>query len=233
MSGTTDDIRRTAALLAELIAFPTHQAGADGKAGNERALCDHVAPKLAALGADDVIVADTPRTDGSPGAYVFARWGTPTRVINAHVDTVPANTGWSRDPWQPLIDDTRVWGLGACDTKAAIAATLVALAGAPARPRDFGVLFSGDEEHGGAVLQAFLASPHARPIREVIVCEPTARTAGFAHRGVLRRIARCSSGPAATRRRPIIYPSRSRCSRASPPRSTISAARACTTAPPA
>ncbi|MBA3453351.1 MAG: M20/M25/M40 family metallo-hydrolase [Deltaproteobacteria bacterium] len=169
-------------LLAELVAFPTQQAGPERGAGNERALCDHLAPLLRARGAEEVLVESTIRTDGSPGAYVFARWGTPRRIINAHVDTVPANAGWSRDPWQPHIADGRLYGLGSADTKGAIAATLIALDGAT--PNDFGVLFSGDEEAGSAVMHAFLRSPHAAAIRDVIVCEPTARAAGTAHRGI-------------------------------------------------
>ncbi len=174
---------RVAELLAELVAMPTQQAGSDGKPGNELALCEHLAPMLRARGADEVVVQASPRTDGSPGAFVFARWGTPTRIINAHVDTVPANAGWSRDPWQPAIVGDRLYGLGSCDTKAAIAATLVALDAV--KPRDRGVLFSGDEEAGSAIIDVFLASRHATGIREAIVCEPTARTAGTAHRGIL------------------------------------------------
>lgn len=169
-------------LLAELVAFPTQQAGPERGAGDERALCDHLAPMLRARGADQVIVGDATRTDGGPGAYVFARWGTPRLVINAHVDTVPANAGWSRDPWTPHIADGRLYGLGSADTKGAIAATLIALDAA--KPRDVGVLFSGDEEAGSHVMTAFLASPHAAGIENVIVCEPTARAAGTAHRGI-------------------------------------------------
>lgn len=178
---------RAASLLADLVAFPTQQAGPARGAGDERALCDHLAPLLRARGADEVVVASAPRSDGAPGAYVFARWGTPRRVINAHVDTVPANAGWSRDPWQPHVADGRLYGLGSADTKGAIAATLVALE--DARPRDAGVLFSGDEEAGSAVMAAFLASPHAASIKEVLVCEPTARAAGTAHRGILGQTA--------------------------------------------
>jgi acetylornithine deacetylase len=172
-----------ATLLAELIGFPTQQAGPERGPGDERALCEHLAPLLRARGADEVTIGTSARTDGSPGAYVFARWGTPRRIINAHVDTVPANAGWSRDPWTAHIADGRLYGLGSADTKGAIAATLIALEGAS--PRDFGVLFSGDEEAGSHVMHAFLGTPHAAAIKEVIVCEPTARTAGIAHRGVL------------------------------------------------
>lgn len=169
--------------LQQLVAFPTQQAGADGRAGDERPLCEHLAPLLAARGADEVVVGTGRCTDGREGAYVFARWGTPARIINAHVDTVPANAGWSRDPWQPHVEGGRLYGLGAADTKGAIAAALVALDAR--RPVDRGVLFSGDEEAGSGVLHAFLGSPHAAAIEEVIVCEPTARAAGVAHRGVL------------------------------------------------
>ncbi len=170
-------------LLAKLVAIPTQQANAERGAGNEHALCDYLAPLLRARGADEVLVESTVRTDGSPGAYIFARWGTPRRIINAHVDTVPANAGWSRDPWQPQIADGRLYGLGSADTKGAIAATVIALEGA--KPRELGVLFSGDEEAGSAVMHAFLRSPHAAAIKEVIVCEPTARAAGTAHRGII------------------------------------------------
>ncbi|HEX4422410.1 MAG TPA: M20/M25/M40 family metallo-hydrolase [Kofleriaceae bacterium] len=179
---------RVADLTAELVALPTQQAGPERGGGNERALCEYVAPMLRAAGADQVVVEITPRSDGDPGAYVFARWGTPRRLINVHIDTVPANAGWSRDPWTPYIAEGRLYGLGSADTKGAIAATLVALDST--RPRDFGVLFSGDEEAGSGVIRAFLERPAAAEIREVIVCEPTARTAGVAHRGVLGQRAR-------------------------------------------
>jgi acetylornithine deacetylase len=173
-------------ILAELVAIPTQQAGPDGIAGDEQRICEHLAPMLRARGADEVIIGHAKRTDGRPGAYIFARWGTPRRIINAHIDTVPANAGWSRDPWLPAIEDGRLYGLGSADTKGAIAATLVAL---EQRPTDVGVLFSGDEEAGSAVMTSFLASPHAQNIQQAIVCEPTARTAGTSHRGVLGQLA--------------------------------------------
>jgi len=179
-------------LLAELVALPTQQPGPARGAGDELALCNYVAPMLRAAGADEVIVEVARRSGGEPGAYVFARWGAPHRLINVHIDTVPANAGWSRDPWTPYVADGRLYGLGSADTKGAMAATLVAVTGT--KPRDFGVLFSGDEEAGSSVIRAFLAGPHAAAIRQVIVCEPTTRTAGVAHRGVLAQHARLT-GP--------------------------------------
>ena len=175
--------------LAQLVKFPTQQAGADGKAGNERAICEYLVTALKQHGPDEIVLGTAPRSEGGDGAYVFARWGLPKRVINAHVDTVPANAGWSRDPWQPHIENGRLYGLGSADTKGAIASTLVALEGGKRRPQDVGVLFSGDEEAGSGVMHAFLSSSHIAGIREVLVCEPTARVAGVAHRGVLAQTA--------------------------------------------
>ena len=170
-------------LLSELIAFPTHHATRPEDAGDELAMCRHLAPLLAARGADEVEVVETGRATGGPGGYVVARWGTPRLLVNAHLDTVPANSGWSRDPWTPTIEGDRLYGLGSCDTKGAIAAALCAAE--RARPRDVALLFSGDEERGTAAVHHFLGSARRPPIERAIVCEPTARQAGVAHRGVL------------------------------------------------
>ncbi|MEZ4358877.1 MAG: M20/M25/M40 family metallo-hydrolase [Kofleriaceae bacterium] len=171
-----------AALLAELIALPTQQAGPSRGAGDELALCRHLAPRLARAGAT-VEVAEVARGSGEPGGFLFARWGNPRLLINAHVDTVPANSGWTRDPWTATQVGDRLYGLGSADTKGAIAAAILAAERRP--PRDVGLLFSGDEEHGTAAVREFLASKRADPVELAVVCEPTARRAGLAHRGVI------------------------------------------------
>jgi acetylornithine deacetylase len=174
-----------ATLLSELVGIPTQQSSADRAGGDELALCNHVAPLMRARGADEVVVVAAGRgaDDKGHGGYVYARWGQPDLVINAHVDTVPANNGWSRDPWTATVVGDRLHGLGACDTKGAIAAAIVALD--RERPRNVGLLFSGDEERGTASMRHFLTSPHRAGVERAIVCEPTARRAGVRHRGVL------------------------------------------------
>lgn len=169
-----------AELLAELIRHPTHNPG-----GNEIAICRKLEHDLRARGADEVLVVEVPRDepDTGSGAYVLARWGEPRTVINAHVDTVPANSGWSVDPWAGIVTEDRVVGLGAADTKGAIAATLAALDST--KPHNLGVLFSGDEERTGTCIRHFLASEWAKVIRNAIVCEPTGRSVGVKHRGCM------------------------------------------------
>ncbi len=169
------------ALLSELIAFDTQNP-----TGDEVALCRRLAAELDSLGADEVTLREIPRPRGRCG-YVYARFGAPSLLINAHVDTVPANTGWTGDPLVARVEGARIYGLGACDTKGSIAAILCAIAAA--RPRNLGVLLSGDEEHGTRCVRAFLSSEQRRGIERAIVCEPSSRKAGIRHRGILARTA--------------------------------------------
>jgi succinyl-diaminopimelate desuccinylase len=50
----------------------------------------------------------------------------PALLLNGHVDTVLAVEGWSTDPWTPLRDGDRLYGLGAADMKSGVAAAMLA-----------------------------------------------------------------------------------------------------------
>ncbi|MBI3979236.1 MAG: M20 family metallopeptidase [Chloroflexi bacterium] len=50
----------------------------------------------------------------------------PTLLFNGHVDTVLAARGWSGDPWRGWRDSDRLYGLGTCDMKSGVAATMLA-----------------------------------------------------------------------------------------------------------
>lgn len=176
-TGIDPALTPTVTLLSELIAIDTHNPG-----GDERAICTLIAERLRRMEPDVLELVSVPR-GAETGAYVFARWGTPRVLINAHVDTVPPNVGWSRDPYTPVVQDGRVWGLGACDTKGAVAATIAALEAGT--PRDIAVLFTGDEELNGTCMRAFLATEHAKTIKRAVVCEPTGCRVGVRHRGVV------------------------------------------------
>ncbi|HVR63032.1 MAG TPA: M20/M25/M40 family metallo-hydrolase [Polyangia bacterium] len=167
--------------LAALIAFDTQNPS-----GDERPLLDALGAELTALGAARVVREDV----GERRGFVYARFGqaAPRLLLNAHVDTVPANGGYSAPPHRMVQRDGRLFGLGTADTKGAIAAILEALeqtgAGRRPSPASVGVLFSGDEERGSACMRAFLDSPHAHGLRQAIVCEPTGCRAGWRHRGI-------------------------------------------------
>ncbi len=161
--------------LAELVSFDTQNPD-----GEERPLVLRLGAELRALGA-----AAVEEVDVGDHAYVYARFGSlaPSLLLNAHVDTVPANAGYTSPPHLLVRRGERLHGLGSADTKGAIAAILEALASGPVR-RPVGVLFSGDEERGGACIRAFLDSPAARGLEQAIVCEPTRCQVGVRHRGI-------------------------------------------------
>lgn len=171
-------LERCVGYLCNLIAHQTVNPG-----GDEVGLCNQLAAQLREIGADDVTVHTVDRENSSTGAYVYARFGTPTLLLNVHLDTVPANSGWKRDPFVAEVTDDRVYGLGSCDIKGAIAAILTALEGASAK--NIGILFSGDEENGSRCVPHFLETHDTSGIKQAVVCEPTARCAGLQHRGVL------------------------------------------------
>ncbi|WP_428264204.1 M20/M25/M40 family metallo-hydrolase [Haliangium sp.] len=164
-------------LLSDFIAYRTVNPG-----GDELALRDRLTEELRARGPDRVITGEVERPGREPGGYVFACYGTPRTIINVHLDTVPVNNGWTHDPFRAEVVDGRLFGLGSADTKGAMAATLAALDSV--RPRDFGILFSGDEEAGAGVVSEFITGEHMAGIERALVCEPTARRVGVRHRGV-------------------------------------------------
>src|SRR5215207_4413222 len=50
----------------------------------------------------------------------------PAVHLNGHFDVVPAGAGWTIDPFGGVVKDGRVYGRGACDMKAGIAAAVYA-----------------------------------------------------------------------------------------------------------
>lgn len=79
---------------------------------------------------------------------VVARWGTgrrPVLLLTGHMDTVPAGEGWTRDPFGAEVCEGRLYGRGACDMKAGLAAMLAALIDLRA---------SGQEPRGDVVFAA-------------------------------------------------------------------------------
>lgn len=117
---------------------------------------------------------------GAGAVSLLAVRGTPTRVFNVHLDTVPSSEAWSADPLKLRMKDDKAIGLGACDIKGAAAGLIVA---AQRTKSDAAFLFSTDEEANDArCIAAFLASDHG--FRDAIIAEPTQCEAVLAHRGI-------------------------------------------------
>ncbi|HEX7348220.1 MAG TPA: acetylornithine deacetylase [Rhodanobacteraceae bacterium] len=125
----------------------------------------------------DVTVTD----HGAGSVSLLAVRGQPDVLFNVHLDTVPASSQWSADPFALRITHERAIGLGACDIKGAAAALLAA---SQASRGALGLLLTSDEE--GATprcVREFLARHPA--IKQVVVAEPTRCHAVLAHRGIV------------------------------------------------
>ncbi|MFZ9888395.1 MAG: acetylornithine deacetylase [Myxococcota bacterium] len=128
----------------------------------------------------------TVRDLGDGAVSLLALRGTPSVLVNIHLDTVPDNPRWTRDPLTLHVEDDRAYGLGACDIKGGAAALVAA---AQQTSGDVAILFSTDEEYGHSLcIHDFLAE---RPegleaLSFVVVSEPTNCRAVLAHRGFAR-----------------------------------------------
>ena len=118
---------------------------------------------------------------GHGSISLLAKRGNPKLLFNFHIDTVPVAPGWSKDPFDVVIEGDKVYGLGACDIKGAAACMLSAV---NQQEGDVALLFSSDEEHGtSAAIRQFLTTEHG--FEQVIVAEPTQAKAALAHRGLI------------------------------------------------
>lgn len=117
--------------------------------------------------------------------------GTGGLAFFSHSDTVPGET-WTRDPYAPAQEGGRLVGLGACDMKGPLAATIAAAADVDAARLRHPILVvvTADEETGGAGAKQVVAE--SALVRETrlamgVVAEPTTLVPVYAHKGGCRR----------------------------------------------
>ncbi len=95
----------------------------------------------------------------APGQVLLARLGSgrPVSLYMAHFDVVPPGPGWSREPFEPVVEGGRLYGRGAADDKGNVAAIAIALRGFEPGRGTLLVAFTGDEEVGGSGGAGWLA----------------------------------------------------------------------------
>jgi acetylornithine deacetylase len=126
---------------------------------------------------------DVERYDVEPGRpnVIATRRGTGRGrrlILNSHIDTV--GVGDMPDGHRPRVRDGVMFGRGACDTKAGLAAAMIAMARAPALRGDVILTAVADEEHssiGSAAVARTLTADAA------IVLEPTSLGIRHTHKG--------------------------------------------------
>ena len=127
----------------------------------------------------------------------------PTLLLNAHIDTVKPVATWTRDPFTPVVEGDRLYGLGSNDCGGGLVSLLAVYRilrdkGAQHSNYNFVYLASCEEEVSGE--NGFrLALPELPKIDVAIVGEPTGMQPAIAEKGlmVIDGIARGKSGHAA------------------------------------
>ena len=76
----------------------------------------------------------------------------PTVLLNAHIDTVKPVATWTRNPYEPVIEGDRLYGLGANDCGGGLVTLLATFRQLSTAPRPYNIIFlaSAEEEVSGA-----------------------------------------------------------------------------------
>ena len=128
----------------------------------------------------------------------------PTLLLNAHIDTVKPVASWTRDPFTPVVEDDRLYGLGSNDCGGGLVSLLQVYrffrGDASEYETNYNLVYlaSCEEEVSGP--NGFsLALPHLPKIDVAIVGEPTGMQPAIAEKGlmVIDGVARGKSGHAA------------------------------------
>jgi succinyl-diaminopimelate desuccinylase len=154
-------------VLKEMIAIPS-------VVGEEGALAQFLCEELRRLGLPCELHEVEP---GRPNVYTRLAGKEPGRRLhfNGHLDTVPVVEGWELDPFTPVEQEGRLYGLGACDMKAGLACVFNVLRAFVRSDHAFhGELsFSAviDEEAYGKGARALMETDY-RHVDAIVLAEP-------------------------------------------------------------
>lgn len=110
----------------------------------------------------------------------------PTLLLNSHIDTVKPVAGWTKDPFTPVVEDGRLYGLGSNDDGAGLVSLLYTFYELDKKPQPYNPLFLAtvEEEVNGIngmklVVQSL---PH---IDVALIGEPTGMQPAVAEKGLM------------------------------------------------
>ena len=124
----------------------------------------------------------------------------PTVLLCAHIDTVKPVSTWTRDPFTPIVEGDRLYGLGSNDCGGGLVSMLQAYRCLRGRATKYNLVYLASCEEEVSGQNGFsLALPHLPKIDVAIVGEPTGMQPAIAEKGlmVIDGIAHGKSGHAA------------------------------------
>lgn len=171
-------------ILAELVRIDSVNPAYAGGAG-EAAISKWIGEFLSAWGIEsfeqEVLPGRPNRIARLPGRHAARRL-----VFEAHTDTASVD-GMAIPPFEPAIREGRLYGRGACDTKAGLAAMLHAAAALASRGEqpnaEIWIAATADEEHA---YRGVLKLCEGLRAEGAVVSEPTSMRLVIATKGCLR-----------------------------------------------
>jgi cysteinylglycine-S-conjugate dipeptidase len=145
-------------MLADLVRIPSVSA-AGFPAEEVRRSATHLVGILEASGFSNVQLLELEGAHPAVFGEIAAPEGAPTVLLYAHHDVQPPGPAeeWRTGPFEPFVENGRMYGRGASDDKAGIIMHLGAIAAFDGRPPvGVKVFFEGEEEIGSAHLGDFL-----------------------------------------------------------------------------
>ena len=165
---------RLLAFLCELVATPSPTPP-----GDERAVAERIKSELQNLGLGvPETIALKPERPNLLLRLNGAKTGR-SLILNGHTDTKPAGdlTQWNTGPFNPVIRDGTLYGLGSTDMKGAVAAMVYATAALAAVKESINgelqLLLSADEEGGSTFGVKYLASQGYLRADAALIGEPS------------------------------------------------------------
>jgi acetylornithine deacetylase len=167
-------LRDEIALLEKLVAIPS----VSGDEEEIAVFIEAVAHKWGLAVRRDDLAVTVEVSGGGSG---------PTLALVSHLDVVPPGEGWTRDPFTPRVEGTRLYGRGSGDAKASVSAMLwaardVAESGGPGTGRLLVIFGYGEETRHTTMERAVEA---VGPVDAAFIGEPTNLDFAVAQRGLM------------------------------------------------
>jgi len=106
----------------------------------------------------------------------------PTILINGHLDTVEICNGWEREPFQPVIEGDRLYGLGSSDMQSGVAVGMKAFE-MLACLKNVNSVFAGTVDEEGDSTGAFTLLENEIKADLCLIPEPSSKTLMMGCRG--------------------------------------------------
>ncbi|MEO1663519.1 MAG: M20 family metallopeptidase [Chloroflexota bacterium] len=176
-------------LLQQLIRIPSPNPPGDTR---------EIAAFIETMMRDAGCTVTTPAPEVKPEAVNVVATigkGAPVIMMHAHIDTVPVAATeaekWSMDPYEALVQDSKIYGKGAIDDKAPLASMMLTMLEAAREPDKLNgtlvLVAAAEEEVGGRLGTRWMADNGHMPLCDfIIVGEQTGNKVAVAHKGVMR-----------------------------------------------